>query len=400
MSLLKNDASLESGSETAAVRSSSLRLRRRQLLALGGTALLASAGGGALFSRELNSTGERWVSASGAVTDNHALAWMQANGTSTSAVAIPFRGHAALAHPTRDNSVLIISRRPGTVALEIDLERGDLVSRFASSPGHHFSGHACTSADGRYVFSTEGDNVSGQGRIVVRDANDYTQLEVFPSNGIGPHDLRMMPNSDLLVVANGGILTRPESGRKALNLDTMQSNLSYLDVSSGRVLAQYQPADSKSSIRHLDVTSDGVLVYAVQFQRDAAAHNRIVALAGVQHPGQALQPFKQPEVVLDRFQDYVGSVAVCNRSRVAGFTSPRGNLAAFWHVDSGECVGYHSMRDVCGIAVSQEQGAFVLSNSFGEIRLLDTAAITERRDQRFRLAERRWDNHLLVTRAG
>ncbi|MEM6581083.1 MAG: DUF1513 domain-containing protein [Pseudomonadota bacterium] len=362
--------------------------------------MLASVGGGVLLSRELNSTGERWVSASGAETDHYALGWVTANGGSHDTTAIPFRGHAALQHPTRNNSVLIISRRPGTVTLEIDLARGELVSRFASIPGHHFSGHACASADGRYLFSTEGDNVSGQGKIVVRDANDYAQLEVFSSNGIGPHDLRMMPDSDLLVVANGGILTRPESGRKALNLGTMQSNLSYLDMSNGSVRAQYRPADTKSSIRHLDVTSDGVLVYAMQFQRDAAVHNRIVALAGVQHPGQALQPFKQPEVVLDRFRDYVGSVAVCNRSRVAGFTSPRGNLAAFWHIDSGDCVGYHSMRDVCGIAVSQEQGAFVLSNSFGEIRLLDTATITERRDQRFRLTERRWDNHLLVTRAG
>lgn len=381
------------------VHSAGLRLRRRRFLALGGTALLAGAGGGALLSNREQVTRERWVSASGAATGDYALGWLQADGAKPTALTIPFRGHAALQHPTRRNSALIISRRPGRLGVEIDLERGDIVARFNSVSGHHFYGHACASEDGKYVLTTEGDIRSGQGKVVVRDAGDYSQLAVYPSNGIGPHDLQMLPESNTLVVANGGILTHPQSGRKALNLDTMQSNLSYLDIANGAVMAAFR-AEPKTSIRHLDVTHDGVVVYAMQFQRKAVAHDRLVALAGAQHPGKALRSFSKPEYLLDRLRDYVGSVAVCSDTRVAGFTSPRGNLAAFWHIDSGECVGYHQMRDVCGIAVSKEHSAFILSNSFGEIRLLDTATVTERRDQRLRLVERRWDNHLLVTRTG
>lgn len=38
----------------------------------------------------------------------------------------------------------------------------------------------------------------------------YTRCDEFPSGGIGPHDLRLMPDSGTLVVANGALpLTLP-----------------------------------------------------------------------------------------------------------------------------------------------------------------------------------------------
>ena len=92
----------------------------------------------------------------------------------------------------------------------------------------------------------------------------------------------------------------------------------------------------------------------------------------------------------------MGSVAICNDSRIAGFASPQGNLAAFWNIDDGQLVGYHRLRDVCGIAVSSQRGAFILSNSFGELRELDAATLEERRERRLKLPAYRWDNHLLV----
>ena len=72
--------------------------------------------------------------------------------------------------------------------------------------------------------------------IGIRDAEDgYRQIGEFASQGIGPHELVLMPDGGTLAVANGGIRTHPDNDRAMLNLDTMQPSLAYLDLASGRL---------------------------------------------------------------------------------------------------------------------------------------------------------------------
>ena len=372
------------------------QLNRRQLLAgLGGALLLAGAPGLAALGAQ-NGT-EYWVSARGDSLGNFGLGWVDTSSQAGHDMLTGFRGHGVLQHPLRKNSVIFVSRRPGTRALEIDLRTGDRVGEFNCTPGHHLFGHGCFSQDGRVFYTTEGNIADGLGRIVVRDADNYAVLDEWSSHGIGPHDIRLLPDGQTLVVANGGILTRPETGRKPLNLATMTSCLSYVDANTGLLSDEYRVAEPKSSIRHLDVAADGTVAFAIQLQREVTSHDQTVPLAGVHRPGEGLTLFDQPIPVIDRLQDYVGSVAICNDSRVAGFASPRGNLAVFWNIDDGRLIGYHRLRDVCGIAVSPLRRAFVVSNSFGELRELDAVTLTERRDRRIKLPGYRWDNHLLVT---
>ena len=51
----------------------------------------------------------------------------------------------------------------------------------------------------------------------------------MPSGGIGPHEILRLPGARLLAIANGGIHTRPDTGREKLNLDTMRPNLTLMD---------------------------------------------------------------------------------------------------------------------------------------------------------------------------
>ncbi|MCB1855914.1 MAG: DUF1513 domain-containing protein [Pseudomonadales bacterium] len=372
------------------------RLGRRRLLAgLGGALLLAGLPG--LAARAAAANRERWVAAQGDSSDSYSLGWLDGEGTGSRATFTGFRGHAVLQHALRADSVVFVARRPGTRALEVDLASGDIIGGFGCAPGRHLFGHGCFSGDGAVFFTTEGDIAAGVGRIVVRDADSYRILEDWPSHGIGPHDIRLLPDGKTLVVANGGILTRPATGREPLNLDTMCSTLSYIDAASGTLLDEYRVAEPKASIRHLDVAADGTVAFAIQLQRAAAGHDRSVPLAGVHRPGEALTLFSEPDAVIANLRDYVGSVAICGASRVAGFASPHGNLAAFWCADSGELRGYHRLRDVCGIAVSPRRGAFVVSNSLGEMRELDAVTLQERPEGRVVLPGCRWDNHLLIT---
>lgn len=374
-------------------------LGRRQLLLQISAALGVAALPGSLVAAG-KPTVERWVSARGDGVEAYGLGWLPVGDASTAgAVLTGFRGHGMMQHPTRPDSIVLIARRPGTRGLEIDVASGEVVASFDCAPDRHLLGHGCFSADGSVLFTTEAAISVGEGRVAVRDAHSYVLLDEWGSHGVGPHDIHLMPDGKRLVIANGGILTRPESGRRGLNLDTMQSNLSYLDAESGSLLDVQRVAEPKSSIRHLDVAADGTVAFAIQVQREAMDHNEIVPLAGVHQPGEAVQLFEGPDALMNRLRDYTGSVAICEQSRLAGYTSPHGSLAVFWNIDDGELAGYHRLFDVCGIAATPGRAGFVLSNSLGEMRELDGYSLQERRDRRVKTPGNRWDNHLLIAGA-
>lgn len=375
-------------------------LSRRQVLSRAG-GLLAAAAVPPLFAcAAKDNAHQRWVSAHGDESGRFGLGWVDASsGLKANPVGnalTGFRGHGAAQHPARPDSVLMFARRPGTRGIEIDLISGTVVGGFDCSEGHHLFGHGCFSPDGSLLFTTEVELEKGSGKIVVRDARNYQLMDEWPSYGIGPHELKLLPDGRTLVVANGGILTHPQRGREKLNLDSMVSTLTYIDLSNGHKLGEFRLPEPKASIRHLDVTDDGAVVFATQMQREVAGHNRMVALGGVHKPGGDIVMFDQPAQIVEQMSDYMGSVAVSDYSRIAGFASPRGNLVAFWHIDDGRFVGYHRLRDVCGIAIAGDQRSFVISNSFGQLRELDAVSLKENRSRRVRLPQFRWDNHLLV----
>ena len=382
-------------------------MQRRQFIAL-----LAAAGvaPSAIFAyRQAAASAEWQLSAEGG---SGRFALSGSHGETLRSIASGFRGHDLAQHPRRRRSVLMFARRPGTECIEADFVEWKPVKRFTAPEGHSFAGHGCFSADGRQLFTTEIVNADGQGRIGIYDADSYRRLGEMPTGGIGPHDLALMPDGRSLVVANGGILTGSRSdgpaagidfpvapGRSKLNLEAMDSSLAYLDTESGQITEQVRLDEPKASIRHLDVADDGTVAIATQLQREAMDHDRLVPLAAVHRRGERLRPLDRPEAVIAAMNDYLGSVAISRNSRIAGFTSPRGDLAAFWHIDSGEFAGHHRLQDVCGLAVSASHDRFILSNSFGDLRELDALTLEEDRDARRRFENAHWDNHLITVTA-
>ncbi|MEM7561884.1 MAG: DUF1513 domain-containing protein [Pseudomonadota bacterium] len=341
---------------------------------------------------------ERYVSAVGDRETHYGLGWIDTNRAKQNQVITGVRGHAVLQHPRYPHRLVLIGRRPATESFEIDLDTHQIHQRFQSQPGRHFFGHGVFGREQQVLFTTENETEQGQGRIVVRDADNYRVLDEMPSHGIGPHEIRLMPDGKTLVVANGGILTHPSSGRKKLNLDRMQSTLTYIDAASGQLLEHYAVSESKASIRHIDVSEDGRVAFAMQIQRSAMNHENTTALGGVHDPGRGMMTFDQPSAVIRRMQDYVGSIAVSSASGIAACTSPRGNLVAFWRLDDGDFAGYHRLSDVSGVAVSRDQRKFVLSSSRGQIRYLDAITLSEDSSARIDYKNLRWDNHLSLAK--
>lgn len=339
---------------------------------------------------------EFYVSAQGKQNNSFSITSVNSANNKTKSILSGFRGHGLAQNPVKKHSIILFARRPGTTGIEINLLTGRQTNTFKLADNRNLQGHGCFSADGNFLFTAETDSKTGEGKIAVRETKNYTLVSEMHSYGIGPHEIKLMPDAKTLVVANGGIHTRAETGRKKLNLPSMQSSLTYIDFASGNKLASFQVSETKASIRHLDVAEDGTVALAMQVQREAANHQKIVPLSAIHKLGKAIVLMEEPNIVIEKMNDYMGSVAINSKTRIAGFTSPRGNLAAFWHIDSGEFSGYHRLNDVCGLSVSRNQNNFIISNSRGEIRQLDALTLKENKAARLRFNETYWDNHMIT----
>lgn len=348
--------------------------------------------------RKAGGYGLGWTESSNRVPHNPPFSNALANLTNDDVTlqAMGFRGHGYAYTPRRPNSIVAFARRPGVDAVVVNMEKERVEPAFTCTQGFHLSGHGCFNADGTRLYTAESDYVNGQGKIIVRDGETFSVVHVWDSGGIGPHEINFMPDGNTLVVANGGLLTHPETGRKVHNLDSMQSNLCYLDVLTGKCLEKVTVPESKASIRHLDIASDGSVAFALQVQREAMSTHDLVPLVGVHRRGDDVAFFQNHETLLTQMQDYVGSVAVSDAHRVVGATSPKGNVAVFWDMDTQNIVGYHMLFDVCGIAACDHGETFVLSNSAGELRYVSATTFKENQSRRIVNAAVNWDNHLFA----
>ncbi|MEM8497193.1 MAG: DUF1513 domain-containing protein [Pseudomonadota bacterium] len=336
-----------------------------------------------------------YVSAQGELDDaDGGLVAMNARSGQWFKIAVPFRGHDVIEHPKRPGHVLMFARRPGFYVQEFDLNTRQRTKGFRLKGDRQGFGHGVFSADGAVLLTAEGVISTGRGLIVVRDALSYDVLAEWSSGGVGPHEVVCMPNSDLLAVANGGLRTHPRSGREVLNLETMRSNLSYLDTRTGELVALVESPHPRASIRHIDVSDDGTVAIATQFQRLPGEQTANIPLAALHRAGGDIEVLDAPTTVLAALNDYMGSVCVDSKSQLAGFTSPRGNLAIFWNLKTGELIGHHSLRDVCGITLLPNSSKFVLTNSTGELRVLDHHHAHNKPQQRLKVSGLHWDNHL------
>ncbi|WP_170328572.1 DUF1513 domain-containing protein [Ruegeria arenilitoris] len=318
---------------------------------------------------------------------SYRLAGLDTDGDILFSLPLPARGHAAAAHPFSAQAVAF-ARRPGTFALVIDCATGTELTRLTAPDGRHFFGHGVFSPDGTRLFTTENDYEAGEGVIGIWDAADYRRLGEFPSGGIGPHDMRLMPDGQTLVIANGGIETHPDMGRTKLNLPTMQPRLSYLDL-NGTVLEQVKlpQALQKNSIRHLAVRQDGLVAFAMQWQGDKAQHP---PLLGLHRHDEAARLLSAPDAEQSTLQGYAGSISFSGDGEAIAITCPRGNALHLFNVASGLLTGAFPLEDVCGLGPGPR--GFVFTTGTGIVgELTSKVQISARPDCQ-------WDNHLIPIR--
>ena len=372
--------------------------RRTVLTGLAGAAGLAL-GGGAFALMKADNTARQdlpsYLSARGDDDGGYYATGFSRDGRILFDERLPGRGHAAAVHG-REGKAVFFARRPDTFALAIDLS-GATEPRLLTSPeGRHFYGHGFFTPDGNLLYATENDYDGQRGVIGIYDVRDgYRRIAELDAHGIGPHEIRLMPDGNTMAVGIGGILTHPDSPRVKLNLPALKPSLAYIDRRDGALLGKLRlsPAEFQLSLRHLAVGKGGVVAVAAQDQAPAGSGLR--PLVVLHRPGEReLTRLAMPETALRGLEHYCGSVSFDVEGRVLAVSAPRGGVLVFWDAETGRFLSTVAVPDGCGLAAAGTPGTFVATSGDGAVMLVD-ARRGEIRPLPLAGAPRaHWDNHL------
>lgn len=289
---------------------------------------------------------------------------LDADGAVAFVEPLPDRGHGIVRRPGGDD-VAVIARRPGRFAYVVGAESGVVRAELDLPDTRHFYGHAAYSGDGHLLYTTENAFVTGTGVLGVWDATSgYARLGEIDSAGVGPHEVRRAESDGTLWVANGGILTHPDSGRMKLNLATMEPVLARVvpgGAEAERVLV-LPPELHKLSMRHVAVHRRAVAV-AMQYE---GPESDVVPLIGLtDRIGAPPRLLDLPEALALRSRQYTGDVAFDASGAVIGAGLPRGGFFAFWAAEDGRFLGSVEAPDGCAISGGAGIGRFVISTGTG-----------------------------------
>jgi uncharacterized protein len=277
------------------------------------------------------------------VQETHHVGLLEAAGgrlRPAASIDVPTRAHGLVAE--LDGTLIAVARRPGDWLLRWHPQRRRAQWRWAE-PARSFNGHALLAADGRRLFTTETDTDSGASLVGVRDAATLRKLDEWPTHGIDAHEL--LPDGGSLLVANGGVATRPETGRVKHGLDRMDPSLVRLDATTGRLLGQWRLADPRLSLRHL-ASAGGRVGIALQAEHDDAAQRAAAPVLAV-FDGERLG------VITDGppMSGYAGDIAAHDSGFV--LSSPRSGRIVFWHPLRGwDAARVLQLREACALAGS------------------------------------------------
>jgi hypothetical protein len=360
-------------------------LRRREWLALAATAAATSA----LPLHAANAARPGLLTAWTSGDDNQAWAGIWQLGSNPRGVALPKRAHevlmqhSALGQPTH---ALAVSRRPGEYLLRFDTRTARAVRWFEIEDDRVLCGHASYALDGSALYTTETNTDTGAGMVAVRDPLSLEKRAEFPSGGLDPHMVLVEPDGSLLV-ANGGLLSLPETGRTKLNIGRMDSSIARLDAHTGALRQAWRVDDPYLSLRHLARAADGTVAVAMQAEHtDPQARRSAPLLALLDGSGLRSVPLP-PALALGGYAGDVAYVPGSGPQAADRFviSATRAGQLAWWSAQ-GEAPSQQPLPEAGALATLGAD--WLASGAQGDVRGMQDHHALERH-----LDNVRWDNH-------
>lgn len=268
--------------------------------------------------------------------------------------AVPTRAHGMT--QLADGSLLFASRRPGDWLLRVRPDGSEQWHWI--EPDRAFNGHVIASHDGKLLYTTETDLADSQGLIGVRDANSLEKISEWRTAGMDPHQL-LLDRDGSLMVANGGIPTQPETGRRKLKLTHMDSSIVRLNPpDQGAITGQWRLADPRLSLRHLAWgptvawnREQRWLGIALQAEHDTAEQKQQAPVLAL-FDGERLHAAPLPSGA--EWQGYGGDIS-CHTQHFA-VSCPRADLLTWWQPPQEPGAMAQCLRQ------DGQQGVYCISN--------------------------------------
>jgi len=339
---------------------SRLVLERRNFLAGAGLAWLSAltpAGAERLAKSELLFA-SAYMDPQGA----YGVAILDGAGALVSTHLLPGRGHG-FATSAHAKWLVAFARRPGNFAVALHKGRASAPVAFHTPRDRHFYGHGVFSPDGQVLFAAENAFETGDGIIGIYGATaGFTRIGEFPSHGIGPHEIVLMPDGKTLCVANGGIRTHPDQGRHKLNLPTMAPSIALIDTETGTLISSHAlPARlHRLSLRHMAVDARHQVWIGGQYEGDMMDDVPVLARLG---GDTGLVSVDLPNDAALALGKYAGSVAIGNDGVTLAIASPKGGAVVTLDTRSGHPLHIETASRSCGVQASRD--GFVSSSEAG-----------------------------------
>ena len=330
----------------------------------------------------------RFLSSVNYAFGEHFIVAGNAAGEELFRIAVAERCHSGCLHPGAGQAV-IMSRRPGINLYVINMLEGTLDTLVEAGEDFHFYGHGVFSQDGTRFYATANHYPSGAGYIRVYAADEnYRHLQDLPVAGMDPHELRLHPDGERLVVALGGIKTHPDYGRIKLNLESMQPALVVMDRHSGAILQRCEPSHHQLSCHHLDISRDGIVIAGYQFEGPQWETPPLIARLDTSTGEFSEIALPGPDQA--SLGNYTASVAISRHSPVAAITAPRGDCVLLLDYRSAEPLHIVPLADPGGV-LAERDGSFIVSSGAGGVYRVEA---TGSEPQLLVQHALHWDNHL------
>ncbi len=171
----------------------------------------------------------------------------------------------------------------------------------------------------------------------------------------------------------------------------MQTNLTYIDANSGELqdLVEIGSEGNQSSIRHIDVSRNNQVAYAIQYFGKTRAKPQLV---GLSEKGKEPVFITMPKEQLNSLKNYCGSVVFSPDATKLAVSAPRGNTIIEFEFNQ-QVWSSIELMDGCGL---RYQGNNTLCISTGTGQLIKTTDNLTIRASLKNVSARQvqWDNHL------
>ncbi len=310
---------------------------------------------------------------------------------------VPDEVHLATLYPD-GKSILVCSRKPSASLLKYSLE-GELIAELKTQRNQHFEGHCIFSHDEKFIYVTASNfqqiAADKQGRILTLNSSDLSLVSDHSSGGIGPHEL-VWQSESLIAIANTGVITHPDSGRKILNIDNIQSNVALYHTANHTLAYQWTVPVLSLSARHLDRMQDGTLIIGCQYKKQ---DKRPPCIAFAKIDKSLFFAETNNDTFHWQMQGYTASIKAIPYSNKALITNPRGHIISQWKYSISDETEKQLLKEESiefnkGLKLSEDGKKAWISQGAGELRVWNTQS--EQVDSlRIKLkANIWWANHL------